>query len=379
MAVWDEAAEDVLISLVQERPALYNTSKYRYDNRVAKDKFWRELEARLVVSEKELRKRWVSLRSQYVHYRRLVTSGSRGTQMTYRQQWILDRLQFLEPHIVTKESTSSPNISDRMSKENEDLKIEKTFSVKHEDTEKQTDMITLREGSQEMNVAEEKDRCEKLDFMTAGQATETTSSGNRAQPCPYICGQCGKSFGTKVKIYQHLRIHSKKNKCQECKESFPDRQQLKDHVRIHLGKKRFMCNLCGKSCLRKEELKLHLRIHIGIKPYSCSQCGKRYTQKHHIKIHMRIHTGEKPFTCTQCGKSFTSKELLKSHMRVHTREKPFPCPLCGKHLSKKASLKIHMRLHTGERPYKCLWCEKSFTYPQELKDHLRTHSRKEFL
>ncbi len=72
-------------------------------------------------------------------------------------------------------------------------------------------MITLKEESQELNEAEEKDRCKKLGFMTAEQSeTETTSSGNRAQPCPYICGQCGKSFGTKVKIDQHLRIHSKR-------------------------------------------------------------------------------------------------------------------------------------------------------------------------
>ncbi len=114
-------------------------------------------------------------------------------------------------------------------------------------------MITLKEESQELNEAEERDRCEKLGFMTAEQSeTETTSSGNRAQPCPYICGQCGKSFGTKVKIDQHLRIHSKKNICQQCKQSFTDEQQLKDHVKIHLGINRFMCNLCGKSCLKKK-------------------------------------------------------------------------------------------------------------------------------
>ncbi|KAF3833282.1 hypothetical protein F7725_026947, partial [Dissostichus mawsoni] len=48
------------------------------------------------MEEKELRKKWDSLRTQYTRYRKLAPSGSCGAQRTGRQQWILTRLQFLE-------------------------------------------------------------------------------------------------------------------------------------------------------------------------------------------------------------------------------------------------------------------------------------------
>ncbi|CAM4570087.1 unnamed protein product [Leuciscus chuanchicus] len=45
--------------------------------------------------------------------------------------------------------------------ESEDMKIEETFRVKHEDTEEQTDMKALKEEGQELNETEEKDQYEE--------------------------------------------------------------------------------------------------------------------------------------------------------------------------------------------------------------------------
>ncbi|KAF3834388.1 hypothetical protein F7725_025592, partial [Dissostichus mawsoni] len=58
-----------------------------------------------------MRKKWDSLRTQYTRYRKLAPSGSCGAQRTGRQQWILTRLQFLEPYTKRKESTSNLNIT----------------------------------------------------------------------------------------------------------------------------------------------------------------------------------------------------------------------------------------------------------------------------
>ncbi|KAG1960241.1 gastrula zinc finger protein XlCGF8.2DB-like [Pimephales promelas] len=46
--------------------------------------------------------------------------------------------------------------------ETEDVKIEETFRVKEEDTEEQTDLLPLKQESQELNVMEEEDH----DFIT---------------------------------------------------------------------------------------------------------------------------------------------------------------------------------------------------------------------
>ncbi|CAG11942.1 unnamed protein product [Tetraodon nigroviridis] len=102
MAIWTEETEDQLISLIQERPALYDISEKHYSNRAVKADLWREIEARLQLSEKELRKRWDSLRTQFARYKKLAP-----LQKTGRQQWILSQLQFLDPHTKAKESASS--------------------------------------------------------------------------------------------------------------------------------------------------------------------------------------------------------------------------------------------------------------------------------
>ncbi|XP_056901778.1 uncharacterized protein LOC130532879 [Takifugu flavidus] len=107
MAMWTEETEDQLISLIQERPVLYDVSEKYYSNRAVKADLWREIEAKLRLSEKELRKRWDSLRTQYARYKKLAP-----LQKTGRQQWILTQLQFLDPHTKSKESTSSLNVMD---------------------------------------------------------------------------------------------------------------------------------------------------------------------------------------------------------------------------------------------------------------------------
>ncbi|XP_051556856.1 uncharacterized protein LOC127442699 [Myxocyprinus asiaticus] len=56
--------------------------------------------------KKELRKRWDSLRTQYICYKKLAPSGRSGVQKTGRQQWILTRLQFLEPCTKRKEPSA---------------------------------------------------------------------------------------------------------------------------------------------------------------------------------------------------------------------------------------------------------------------------------
>ncbi|KAF3845831.1 hypothetical protein F7725_002909 [Dissostichus mawsoni] len=68
----------------------------------------------LLWQEKELKTKWDSLRTQYTQYTRyrtLAPSGSSGTLKTGRQQWILTRLQFLEPYTRRKESTSNLTIT----------------------------------------------------------------------------------------------------------------------------------------------------------------------------------------------------------------------------------------------------------------------------
>ncbi|KAF7641728.1 hypothetical protein LDENG_00273810 [Lucifuga dentata] len=110
-AVWREETEEQLVCMVQERPALYDITENLYANKALKTHLWREIADNLFISEKELKKRWQSLRTQYIRYRKAAVTGSCGAVKTGRQQWILTRLQFLDP--LTKRKESSSHLSPR--------------------------------------------------------------------------------------------------------------------------------------------------------------------------------------------------------------------------------------------------------------------------
>ncbi|KAI2647660.1 hypothetical protein H4Q32_029880 [Labeo rohita] len=177
--------------------------------------------------------------------------------------------------------------------ESEDMKIEETFRVKHEDTEEQTDLMVLKEEREVLDEIEEK--------------------------------------------YHHEKNHH----------DFKNEEKSSDNEKAHKSKSvhYFTCQQCGKTFTLKGSLQNLMRIHTG-ETFTCQQCGKCFTQKQNLAIHMRVHTGEKPYTCHQCGQSFRNNKNLYTHIRSHAREIPFTCKLCGKKFSRKEILNAH----------KCLVC-----------------------
>lgn len=84
-----------MVTMIQERPALYRIQQTCNSNTAMRKKLWRDIGNKLAVPEKELRRRWDSLRTQYCRYKKL---ASTGTAQTARQKWVMTRLKFLESH-----------------------------------------------------------------------------------------------------------------------------------------------------------------------------------------------------------------------------------------------------------------------------------------
>ncbi|XP_016116181.1 gastrula zinc finger protein XlCGF7.1-like [Sinocyclocheilus grahami] len=192
--------------------------------------------------------------------------------------------------------------------ESEDMRIEKAFRDKHEDTLEQKDLMPLKEESQQLNEIEDKVQYEKYHDFIAGENVFS---------CPQI-------KITTLKKDQETEAASHAT-CQQGGKCFTTKGNLEVHMEIHTGEKPYTCQQCDKTFIYKESLKRHTRVHTGEKPYTCKLCGKSFSQNGSLKSHMTIHTGEQPFTCPQCGKRFTQRKTLNGHMSIHTGEKPFTC------------------------------------------------------
>uniref|UniRef100_A0A8C1WPZ2 C2H2-type domain-containing protein n=1 Tax=Cyprinus carpio TaxID=7962 RepID=A0A8C1WPZ2_CYPCA len=279
--------------------------------------------------------------------------------------------------------------------ESEDIRIEETFSLKHEDAEEQTDLMALKEERKRLTTIEEKDQYERLDFITVetSMQSETSSSPKNVQKTEsnscFTCHQCGKSFKQKYTLQMHMNVRTGGGpfKCHECGKRFSFKENLKRHMNSHTGMNTLICPMCGACFANKQSLTANMKRQTGEKPvtgdqcgmrvkgFTCHQCGQRFPDKRCLNWHEKVHSRES-FTCHECGKSFRFKGKFKVHMRIHTGEKPFTCTHCGKSFNQKITLQIHTRLHTGEKPFTCLQCKRSFTYQRDLKRHLQTHSGK---
>ena len=150
---------------------------------------------------------------------------------------------------------------------------------------------------------------------------------------------------------------TKANVCTECDRLFSRPERLRQHILFkHAGAASSVgvsstdnhdCGQCTKSFSSKVQLTRHLKVHQdggnrskdeasvttsptpATTPSSASSAGSTPSKRPHKE------QGEKRFQCLQCSKRFPTSKDLKRHDVVHTGNREFQCSFCTHRFGRK--------------------------------------------
>ena len=136
--------------------------------------------------------------------------------------------------------------------------------------------------------------------------------------CMYPCEKCGKRFGSKHLMMDHLRTHNVKissedneYKCIMCQKTFANYSNYRKHKRLaydHDGSLRNMCEMCSQSFCTSRLLKRHCNESHTV---ACATCDESFTTKRALDSHIQ----KRQSTCGECKKIFCSKIAFSLHKK----------------------------------------------------------------
>ena len=219
-------------------------------------------------------------------------------------------------------------------------------------------------------------KCDYCDYETFDKYDIRDHTARRHEERKFVCPTCGKTYGVKSDLTQHLKYqHTSAGKCvcHLCGKTFTAPRYLASHMQRHNGVKRHKCPICDKGFFEKCKMIAHMDIHK--KPeergrkYKCTQCDKEFHSRSYWKDHQNKHSGERPYACKLCSKTFATSTCRNKHMLYHSTDRPFKCPYCIKAFRMQAKLNYHMVVHTGKSKHVCDKCNKVYTQYATLKRH----------
>lgn len=198
----------------------------------------------------------------------------------------------------------------------------------------------------------------------------------------FICDFCGKGFRVKHDLKDHIQTHMsvesrKKYPCSHCDSSLLSKAALKNHEMILHSEvlEEHPCE-CGKVFGSKMKLYQH-RITVHLKGhFPCEQCDKFYTVKAALQKHI-VKTHKMKVPCEVCGKMVAPGMFMNKHMKVHGPP-GYKCTVraCDKVFHSRSALTYHNESqHEQCVTVNCPTCNTSYTSVRNLKRHIaRQHS-----
>ena len=178
---------------------------------------------------------------------------------------------------------------------------------------------------------------------------------------PFKCDyeDCDRAYKTQRELTMHRAVHSGlvgRNK--SFKTSFGKTSTISFDIEGKIKvdndsslKKQHICYICGKSFGHKYRLNEHIAVHEDRKEFICDVCGLGFNTKSSMSSHAYSHIKEKPEICETCGGAFKNKARLKRHVKeVHMKkdgddaatQRLYQCPACGKTWKTRSSIYYHI-------------------------------------
>ena len=129
------------------------------------------------------------------------------------------------------------------------------------------------------------------------QASSGGTASGGAAASSFKCAECGRTFGARVDLEQHLTAHTEKERDarEESGKESPSASLRRRRSRTNAEGDPLQCQVCGLKCRWASELIIHNRFHTGEKPYECKMCKKKFSDKSNLTVHnRRRHTRDKP-------------------------------------------------------------------------------------
>ena len=234
---------------------------------------------------------------------------------------------------------------------------------------------------------------------------------------PHRCEQCGRCFGSRLRVSLHAAIHADVNayKCGKCGEAFVHLTMLLPHLRD--------CrNIAGA---REDKAKVPATVSSEVMDvdetfsvvscqnvdftdssktdiaesdenipkfsgnsrdtgassgsFKCLECSECFAADSELDVHMLLHTPRnKPHRCETCGERFEFADGLSQHATCRQVPQPPRCHVCDQHFDSNDDLEIHLQHHANDncdvrnKTHNCQQCRKSFVAGADLTEHVKT-------
>uniref|UniRef100_A0A182JFT3 Uncharacterized protein n=1 Tax=Anopheles atroparvus TaxID=41427 RepID=A0A182JFT3_ANOAO len=143
-------------------------------------------------------------------------------------------------------------------------------------------------------------------------------------------------------MWVHYRGHFKAFQCEHCPQKFATARYLRQHIElVHRGLRPHECTKCGKRFGYRHKLVEHLNMHDGVRNLKCKYCEKRFTHSSVLSAHERKHTDEsRNYVCDLCGGEFLTSSSFAKHRGEHDQGK-------GLRMASKKCVQQQLKRNTG--------------------------------